>query len=68
MLEMEKSTSIVKKLKLIGFPYKIFKNTTFIKGMFNTPFGCAKFQGALIRTVSGLMGQVNKSLSSPEGN
>lgn len=31
ILELDKSVTIVKKLKLIGYPYKIFKNTCFIK-------------------------------------
>jgi ribosome biogenesis protein BMS1 len=36
----------MKKLKLIGEPYKIHKNTAFIKGMFNSNIEVAKFQGA----------------------
>lgn len=31
ILELDKSVTIVKKLKLIGYPYKICKNTCFIK-------------------------------------
>ena len=31
VLELDKSVTLVKKLKLIGYPYKIYKNTSFIK-------------------------------------
>uniref|UniRef100_A0A7N8XM78 BMS1 ribosome biogenesis factor n=1 Tax=Mastacembelus armatus TaxID=205130 RepID=A0A7N8XM78_9TELE len=31
VLDLDKSVTVVKKLKLIGYPYKIFKNTCFIK-------------------------------------
>ena len=33
MLDVDRSTMIVKKLKLTGVPYNIFKNTAFIKDM-----------------------------------
>ena len=66
-METSKTTNIVKKLKLIGTPHKIYKNTAFIKGMFNSSLECAKFEGASIKTVSGIRGQVKKCLSSPEG-
>ncbi|KAF2659570.1 DUF663-domain-containing protein [Lophiostoma macrostomum CBS 122681] len=68
VLNVDSSTEIVKKLKLTGHPYKIFKNTAFIKDMFQTSLEIAKFEGASIKTVSGVRGQIKRALSKPEGN
>ncbi|EMD62274.1 hypothetical protein COCSADRAFT_342480 [Bipolaris sorokiniana ND90Pr] len=68
VLNVDESTEIVKKLKLTGHPYKIFKNTAFIKDMFKSALEIAKFEGASIRTVSGVRGQIKRALSKPEGN
>lgn len=68
VLNVDEASEIVKKLKLTGTPYKIFKNTAFIKDMFTTSVEIAKFEGASIKTVSGIRGQIKKALSKPEGH
>ncbi|KAF6802505.1 ribosome biogenesis protein [Colletotrichum sojae] len=68
VLSVDESTEIVKKLKLTGTADKIHKNTAFIKGMFNSALEIAKFEGASIKTVSGVRGQIKRALSKPEGH
>jgi len=67
VLDIDHSVKIVKKLKLTGVPYKIFKNTAFIRDMFTSALEVAKFEGVNVRTVSGIRGQVKRALPKPDG-
>ncbi|KAK4996011.1 Glycoside hydrolase 2 (Mannanase, beta-galactosidase) [Elasticomyces elasticus] len=67
VLNVEQSVEIVKELKLTGHPYDIFKIMAFIKDVFSTSLEIAKFEGASIKTVSGIRGQIKRAFSKPEG-
>ncbi|ORY95061.1 hypothetical protein BCR43DRAFT_495075 [Syncephalastrum racemosum] len=67
VVDISQSSEIVKKLKLTGVPFKVYKNTAFVKDMFTSALEVVKFEGATIRTVSGIRGQVKRALESPEG-
>lgn len=66
VLERQATPKVVKKLKLVGTPFKIFKNTAFISGMFTSALEVAKFEGAKIKTVSGIRGQIKKAIREGE--
>lgn len=63
VLETAPSFEVKKKLKLTGEPYKVFKNTAFIRGMFNSDLEVSKYLHTKLQTVSGIRGEVKK----PEG-
>lgn len=69
VVELNSKFKVMKKLKLIGEPHQIMKNTAFIKGMFSSSLEMQKFIGAKIRTVSGIRGQIKKAVKEkcPEG-
>ncbi|XP_008474135.1 ribosome biogenesis protein BMS1 homolog [Diaphorina citri] len=67
ILDANQTAEVTKKLKLTGVPMKIYKKTAFIKDMFNSTLEVAKFEGAKIRTVSGIRGQIKKALNKPQG-
>eukprot|EP00397_Hematodinium_sp_SG-2012_P009851 GEMP01009948.1.p1 GENE.GEMP01009948.1~~GEMP01009948.1.p1 ORF type:complete len:996 (-),score=245.75 GEMP01009948.1:342-3329(-) len=60
-LESAPNFQIMKKLKLVGEPLKIFKNTAFIKNMFTSDLEVNKLLHVKIQTVSGIRGEVKKA-------
>ncbi|KAL2237042.1 UNVERIFIED_CONTAM: Ribosome biogenesis protein BMS1 [Sesamum indicum] len=68
VLEFNHAARIVKKIKLVGYACKIFKKTAFIEDMFTSDLEIARFEGAAIRTVSGIRGQVKKAAKEEVAN
>lgn len=62
VLAADASARVVKKLKLVGTPARVHRHTAFVSGMFNSELEAAKFEGAGIRTVSGIRGTIKKAL------
>ena len=68
LIEVNHSFNITKKLKLIGEPEAIYKNTAYIKNMFNSNLEVARYIGAKLQTASGIRGVIKKHLNTkPEG-
>ncbi|CAK9054471.1 unnamed protein product [Durusdinium trenchii] len=61
VLEAAPNFEVKKKLKLVGEPYKIFRNTAFIKNMFSSDLEVNKYMHAKIQTVSGIRGEIKKA-------
>lgn len=62
VIEMSRAPKIMKKLKLVGTPLKVLKNTAYIQDMFTSAIEAARFEGAKIKTVSGIRGQIKKAV------
>ncbi|XP_024034772.1 ribosome biogenesis protein BMS1 homolog [Citrus clementina] len=68
VLEFNHEVKIKKKIKLVGYPCKIFKKTALIKDMFTSDLEVAQCEGKEVRTVSGIRGQVKKAAKEEIGN
>ncbi|CAA2953761.1 ribosome biogenesis BMS1 homolog [Olea europaea subsp. europaea] len=60
MLEFNHAAIIMKKIKLVGYPTKVFKKTAFIEGMFTLNFEVARFEYVSVQNISKIRGQVRK--------
>ncbi|ETW64025.1 hypothetical protein PFMC_00049 [Plasmodium falciparum CAMP/Malaysia] len=64
IIETNNNLNIMKKLKLIGEPYKIFKNTAFVKNMFNSDLEVCKFLNCPVVTPSGIKGLIKNKINN----
>ncbi|KAL7064046.1 hypothetical protein AAHC03_04919 [Spirometra sp. Aus1] len=62
--DCNESFQIMKKLKLVGHPFKIFSKTAFIRGMFNSELEVSKMVGSKVQTVSKIRGLIKSALTN----
>ncbi|VEL38497.1 unnamed protein product [Protopolystoma xenopodis] len=62
ILETSAHCDVVKKLKLVGEPYRVFRKTVFIRGMFTSALEVSRMIGAKIETVSKIRGIIKAAL------
>jgi len=67
VVALDKGVDVVKKLRLVGHPYQIFKKSAFIQDMFTSELEVARYEGAALRTVSGIRGMVKKAIKGESG-
>jgi len=60
VLGIKSKVNVQKKLKLVGYPENIYKNTCFIKEMFKSDMEASRFVAAKIKTVSNIRGVIKK--------
>eukprot|EP01054_Gregarina_sp_Poly1_P005693 Gregarina_sp_Poly_1__5692@NODE_2_length_28028_cov_167_134223_g1_i0_p2_GENE_NODE_2_length_28028_cov_167_134223_g1_i0NODE_2_length_28028_cov_167_134223_g1_i0_p2_ORF_typecomplete_len1075_score187_84RIBIOP_C/PF04950_12/7e02RIBIOP_C/PF04950_12/2e77AARP2CN/PF08142_12/6_3e24PduVEutP/PF10662_9/1_1e12GTP_EFTU/PF00009_27/9_2e10AAA_22/PF13401_6/2_1e05AAA_16/PF13191_6/4_1e05Adeno_IVa2/PF02456_15/2_4e05NACHT/PF05729_12/0_00018NACHT/PF05729_12/6e02AAA_30/PF13604_6/8_8e05KAP_NTPase/PF07693_14/0_0002KAP_NTPase/ len=61
VIENDPNPSIFKKIKFLGSPSEIKRNTAFVKGMFSSDLEVSKAAGAAIQTQSGVKGVIKKA-------
>lgn len=61
VVEHAEKIKVLKKIKLVGEPFKVHDKTAFIKGMFNSDLEVEKCLHAKIQTVSGIVGEIKKA-------
>ena len=62
VVEGAEKFKILKKIKLVGEPFKVHDKTAFIKGMFTSDLEVEKSLHARIQTVSGIKGEIKKAV------
>ena len=60
VIEGAEKIKVLKKIKLVGEPFKVHDKTAFIKGMFNSDLEVEKCLHSKIMTVSGIVGEIKK--------
>ncbi|KAJ4723985.1 Ribosome biogenesis protein BMS1 [Melia azedarach] len=68
ILEFNHEAKIKKKIKLVGYPCKIFKQTALIKDTFTSDLEVAQCEGTEVLSVSGIRGHVKKAAKEEIGN
>lgn len=62
VVSIDATIPVVKKLRLVGHPSKIHRNSANIKDMFSSDLEVTKFASAKIKSVSGIRGTIKRAV------